>query len=115
MLPPITKEMIDYSTNLLFEFSFHCDVCRKEWRSTPIPFSKKAEDLDQSTCALLWQVEHDSAYERANQEAIRHFNRCPRCGKMVCNDCFILDADPKGEDLCIECASTQMDESKKRK
>lgn len=104
MLPPVTKEMTDYSTDQTFEFGFHCDVCRKEWRSAPIMFLKKAEECDKSTYALIWRVEHDAAYERANQEAIRHFNRCSGCGKMVCNDCYILDADPKGEDLCGECA-----------
>jgi hypothetical protein len=112
MLPPVTKEITDHSTDRSFEFIFHCDGCRKEWRSSLIQFSKNAEEYDKSTYALIWQVEHDAAYERANNEAIRNFNRCPKCGRMVCNECFVLDAGSKGEDLCSECVPKQKNKSK---
>lgn len=104
MLSPITKKIIDHSTEQTFEFSFQCDGCQTLWKSPKLNFSKKDEGLDISVSALLWQVEHDAAYERANQEAIRHFNRCPACGCMVCNSCFVLDAGSGEEDLCRDCA-----------
>lgn len=105
MLSPVTKKITDHSTDYSFEFTFHCDLCGKKWRSTLLQYSNKAEALNKSALALLWQTEHDAAYERANQEAIRQFNRCPKCGKMVCNECFILDVDPDENDLCKECTN----------
>jgi hypothetical protein len=48
----------------------------------------------------IWQSEHEAAYERANREAMMHFNRCPVCKRWVCDDCFLLLED---RDVCREC------------
>lgn len=104
MLLPVTKTITDHSTNDSFKFCFHCDVCGKKWQSPLHYSSKKVEILDKSVLALLWQSEHDAAYERANLEAIRNFNRCPKCGSLVCNECFTLDSGSDGGDLCKVCA-----------
>ncbi len=47
---------------------------------------------------LMWKVEHDAAYERANTEAVLNFNRCPQCGQRVCDDCFA-----EFEIVCLKC------------
>ena len=49
-----------------------------------------------------WQKEHESAFERAKNEASQHFNRCHGCNKYVCDACYNED-----EGLCIECAPRQ--------
>jgi len=49
-----------------------------------------------------WQKEHERAFERAKNEAMRHFHRCPSCNKYVCDHCFNED-----EGLCTECAPRQ--------
>ena len=46
-----------------------------------------------------WQKEHEKAFERAQNEAQRHFHRCHKCRKWVC------DADFNEEQgLCVECS-----------
>ncbi len=49
-----------------------------------------------------WQKEHDIAFERAQNEAQRHFHRCHSCNKYVCDSCFNED-----EGLCTDCAPRQ--------
>ena len=49
-----------------------------------------------------WQKEHDIAFERAQNEAQRHFHRCHACNKYVCDSCFNED-----EGLCTDCAPRQ--------
>lgn len=49
-----------------------------------------------------WQKEHEAAFERAQNEAQRHFKRCHACNKYVCSACFNED-----EGLCTECAPRQ--------
>ena len=49
-----------------------------------------------------WQKEHEAAFERAKNEAARHFHRCPSCNRYVCDHCFNDD-----EGLCTDCAPRQ--------
>jgi len=37
---------------------------------------------------MLWCEQHKAAYERAKLDAAFVFNRCPICGRSVCNGCF---------------------------
>lgn len=46
-----------------------------------------------------WQKEHEKAFERAQNEAQRHFNRCHKCRQWICKADFNED-----EGLCVECA-----------
>lgn len=49
-----------------------------------------------------WQKEHEEAFERAQNEAQRHFHKCHACHSWVC------DADyNEDEGLCVECAPRQ--------
>jgi len=49
-----------------------------------------------------WHKEHELAFERAQNEARQHFNRCPNCNKYVCQHCWNEDAG-----LCTGCAPRQ--------
>lgn len=49
-----------------------------------------------------WQKEHEAAFERAKNEAARHFHRCHACSEYVCDSCFNED-----EGLCVACAPRQ--------
>ncbi len=102
MLPSVTKKYYDCSTNEYFKFTFFCDTCGLQWQSERYPFSLNAmnpqTECEKTAHGIMWKVEHDAAYERANMEAIMHFNRCPECGKRVCDDCFSVF-----DDICIEC------------
>lgn len=46
-----------------------------------------------------WQKEHEKAFERAQNEAERHFHRCHKCRQWICDADFNED-----EGLCVECA-----------
>ena len=49
-----------------------------------------------------WQKEHEKAFERAQNEAMEHFHRCPACNNYVCEHCWNED-----EGLCVSCAPRQ--------
>jgi len=86
----LTKKTVDYSTEKSFSFSFFCDTCGKEWRSTEKHFSGGICSVTESNEALqlLWACEHRAAFNEANLEAHFHFAECPVCGKRVCDACF---------------------------
>lgn len=105
MLDPITKKMTDNSNEKQFSFSFHCDVCQHPWHSVPMGFSGEKQEVGEDTGkdlrrTPLWEKEHEAAYERANREAMLHFNRCPVCKRWVCDECFHMHEDG---DACKEC------------
>jgi len=82
-----TKKTTDHSNESGFSFSFFCDCCGKEWVSPLRPFAGRN-----------WEIEHKTAFDLANVEAILYFNNCPKCGKWVCDDCFLPDAE-----ICKSC------------
>ena len=49
-----------------------------------------------------WHKEHEQAFERAQNEAMQHFHRCPGCNNYVCDHCRNEDAG-----LCTGCAPRQ--------
>ncbi|MDR1441424.1 MAG: zinc ribbon domain-containing protein [Bifidobacteriaceae bacterium] len=49
-----------------------------------------------------WQKEHQHSFERSQEEAKPHFNRCPNCNGWVCDPCLNEDAG-----LCTKCAPRQ--------
>lgn len=46
-----------------------------------------------------WQKEHELAFEHAQNEAQRHFHRCHKCRRWICDSDYNED-----EGLCVECA-----------
>lgn len=102
MLPSVTKKYCDCSTENSFSFSFFCEDCESEWKSEGYPFSlanTPSLDVTQEKARdILWTTEHDAAYERANNEALFHFNKCPECGRRVCDNCF-----SPFDDVCEKC------------
>ncbi|MDR0875403.1 MAG: hypothetical protein LBN12_04255 [Clostridiales Family XIII bacterium] len=98
---------MDCSEEDIFCFAFYCDRCGLEWRSAPVPFSRGgfSEVKDDEVLALLWADEHRAAFERANREAMFHFNHCCVCGQWVCDPCFHLSGDGP-TDICIGCRDT---------
>ena len=84
---PITRKYTNVSTEEAFQFVFYCDRCGKEWQSAPCAFDMKGFEHD-NIRAMLWDKQHEDAYEHANREAGERFIRCPVCGCRVCDDCF---------------------------
>lgn len=101
----IIKSMKNISTENEFIFSITCSACHKEWKSTPIAFSKaKQEILSESKRIIvqaLYEKERELAIMKAVQEAQNHFNYCPVCKALACNNCFMICDDI---DMCVDCA-----------
>jgi hypothetical protein len=46
-----------------------------------------------------WHTEHETCFERAQNEAKSHFQRCPKCTKWICENDW-----NEQEGLCTDCA-----------
>ena len=103
---PITKKYTNVSTEDVFQFVFHCDRCGAGIESERYKFNAESfESPPESHAhahALLWTLQHEEAYERANSEARFDFNLCPVCGRRVCNHCFHVTQDA-ATDMCTDC------------
>jgi hypothetical protein len=106
VLEAITNKYTDLSTADSFAFRFYCDDCGREWQSAPIAFCCDgfAQPPEESVRSMLWNGQHEAAYERANREALFHFNLCPLCGRRVCDECFYV-SDTEHTDVCKQCDS----------
>jgi predicted RNA-binding Zn-ribbon protein involved in translation (DUF1610 family) len=100
----LTKRSTDHSDARHFSFSFNCDKCGREWVSSVQPFTGgMCTNVEHDEALkLLWANEHRAAFAEANLDARMQFNRCPVCGRWVCDECFDIRAAGNGE-LCREC------------
>ena len=102
----ISTHLVDCSDRERFCFSLTCKECGREWKSTPIRFSKAGEEPPTEAKRIiteaLYQREHARAKDHAFYEAVQHFNSCPICHGLVCNYCFIICDDL---DMCRSCAN----------
>jgi hypothetical protein len=110
----LTGKVVDYSTKDNFSFGFLCDRCGKEWLSFPQPFELGdfKEVANEDARSLVWNEARRNAFERANVEAVFHFNNCPCCGRWVCDECFHTSED-EHTDICLDCAPLKTGESNK--
>ena len=102
----IMKEaMGDCSTIEEFRFLVRCQECGRTWHSSPVRFSKAdtepATEGMRAVFRALYERERAAAREKAAAEALETFSRCPVCGKLVCDSCFLICEDL---DMCIACA-----------
>jgi hypothetical protein len=101
MSKPLTKRSTDYSGTDSFSFGFFCDICGNEWKSPTVLFETDGMTIEHEEArTLLWAKEHNAAFEQSNVEARINFNKCPICGKWVCDSCFV---EKKEIDMCREC------------
>ena len=101
-----------------FQFEFYCERCGDTWRSEFVPFrsaqtagwigkaaglfggllgdaGSAVEGLAQSG----WGEAHGKEFQKAVEQAKRHFHRCAKCSGYFCGRCWNA---AKG--LCLECA-----------
>lgn len=115
----------DLSTDLGFQFKFHCDHCRNGFQSSFISnkvgvaggFLRAAGGLLGGVLGnagnSAYEIQravggsaHDGALREAVQQIKPLFNQCHRCGKWVCKE--ICWNNEKG--LCKECAPILVEE-----
>lgn len=101
----IVRHLCDCSDDRQFCFSLTCAECGGVWTSTPVQFSKggvpPATEAKTIVFRALYQREREWARALAVEEAVHEFNRCPLCGRLVCNRCFLICDDL---DMCRTCA-----------
>lgn len=109
MLPSVTRQYHDKSTQEYFQFAFYCDRCGSVWTSETYPFSlgkdKPKTVAEKEARNILWKTEHDFAYERANIDALFQFSKCSKCKRRVCDKCF-----SELGDTCIDCEIKYLEE-----
>ena len=95
----------DQSGKDAFLFSVCCDGCHKEYRSKSRRFSKSGETPTTDEKKILYTAIYEQEYRAARQDAVsqlaEHFNYCPVCKQVVCDECFLICADI---DMCRGCA-----------
>ena len=102
----VMKEaMRDCSTIGEFRFLLRCQACGRTWHSSPVRFSKAGTKPEtegmRAVFRTLYERERAAAREKAAAEASETFSRCPVCGRLVCDCCFLICEDL---DLCTACA-----------
>ena len=103
----LTRKVIDHSDAGYFSFSFFCDRCGEGWVSHKKAFSGGGIGVSvekDEALRLLWGHEHRLAFDEATLDAHAHFNRCPKCGKRVCDKCFNLFGEGEYNGLCKDCS-----------
>ena len=103
-LPPVTKKMTDESDEKKFQFTFYCDCCAAGFRTLEIPFSAanappRFKDFSGAQ-RLIWDAEHEDAYERGNREALIRLPACEDCGRHICEIC---NGEFAEDTLCPDC------------
>ena len=95
----------DKSSKNEFLFQVCCDGCHKEYRSHPRRFSKAGESPPTNEKMILFTAIYEQELRAARQDAVsqlaEHFNYCPVCKQVVCDECFLICADI---DMCRGCA-----------
>ena len=101
------ETMGDCSTLEEFRFLVRCQECGRTWRSSAVRFSKAgiAPTTEHRRVILrtLYEREREAAREKAMAEVPAIYNRCPVCGRLVCDRCFLICEDL---DMCTACAGT---------
>lgn len=102
----VTREMLtDCSTPTEFCFSVRCAECGRVWKSRKISFSKAGLKPENESKRVIYEAlykrEKQYAQDRAVRQAEEIFSQCPICGRLVCDECFLICGDL---DLCASCA-----------
>ena len=102
----LMERMKDASTQDAFCFTLRCEECRKVWHGAPVPFSKAgvtpSTEGKRIIYNTLYEKEKRYALEKTAGEGERLFNVCPICGRLVCDECFMICDDI---DICCACAT----------
>ncbi len=112
MLDPATKKWEDLSTLKKFKFIFYCDSCGKAIPSPDYTFNSGLRpklfysESERRARELIWQRDHESAYERANVYMLtNHIHTCEICEKNICGDCAVFCDELRGGVCCDKCLS----------
>jgi len=101
----IEEYLEDCSTQEKFQYQIQCENCGKIWKSKSRPFSQAcmapSTEGKRIIYKTLYHREKAEAFSLAAQEAKEVFSRCPICGHLVCDDCFMLCEEIE---MCRDCA-----------
>jgi rubrerythrin len=110
----------DYSNDQGYQFSFHCDICGREYKCTYIASaaykSSRTATLageflggtfghivsssnSSDRLSAKQRAEKDDAFGRSWNEIQKYFRKCPRDHIWACCDCWNADSN-----LCVTCS-----------
>lgn len=102
----IINNMKNFSDRERFVFTVSCTVCGRVWTSTPVAFSKAGVVPESESKKIVLQALYDKEMEKAALKAVNeaksHFNLCPVCKSLACDNCFMICDDI---DMCTDCAA----------
>lgn len=110
MLEAVTKKWEDCSTTESFRFVFFCDCCGRAISSPEYQFESGFKpkllmrESERKARELIWQHDHDAAYERANLNMMTdHIHTCEVCESHICGDCTVFCDELNGGVCCVSC------------
>lgn len=102
----IDEYLEDCSTQKEFQYQIRCESCGKIWKSKSRLFSQAcitpSTEGKRIIYQTLYQREKAEAFSLAAKEAKEVFSRCPICGHLVCDNCFLLCEEIE---MCRDCAA----------
>ncbi len=97
--------LVDCSTDTELFFTACCEECGKGHFGLRKKFSKAGirptSDEQMTVYRILYKREWEQVKEEMVQSLREHFNICPMCRRMVCDDCFLICDEL---DMCKSCA-----------
>jgi uncharacterized OB-fold protein len=119
-----TRNYNDLSTDQGYQFEFYCDRCGNGYRTRFQPSAAGAvssaldaasgllggvlggaANVGRTVKSAGWEKAHDTAFQKAIEEAQPHFHKCKRCGHWVDDDCWNTPRN-----LCKDCAPDLQEE-----
>lgn len=101
----IDGAMENRSVKDVFLFRVACAECGREYGNKPVRFSKADQPVsehEKAICDALYKAEMQAARETAVHSAVGQLNYCTVCGRLVCDQCFMICED---SDMCRSCAA----------
>jgi len=97
--------LVDCSTDTEISFVACCEECKKIKLNFTKKFSKAGacpeSEKKIAFYRILYQKEREQLKEKMLKALEEHFNICPICQRIVCDDCFLICDDI---DMCKSCA-----------
>jgi NADH pyrophosphatase NudC (nudix superfamily) len=94
MSTAFTRRYSEDSADGRLQYTFYCDICHREYAAPAIETPGKQRPFQK------WKLRkaYAEAFDRAQEDAMEHFNRCVKCMRWVCDEDFSPDCG-----FCTEC------------
>ncbi len=102
----LEEHIRDFSDDKSFRFEITCEECGRAFSNGVFHFSKAGVAPPTEEKRIIYEALYRREKHKAMQSAIlyagEHFSRCPICGRLICDDCFLICEDLE---MCRSCAA----------